>query len=406
VTARRSSGVKGASGAKGASEAAAAAATAERDARWMARCLELAAQAPGRISPNPRVGCAIVDGVDGKGALLAEGFHRGPGTAHAEVDALQRLGGQARGATLYCNLEPCSHFGRTPPCAPAVAAAGVTRVVIGALDPVRGHGGGAALLRRAGIAVETGVLEEECRAANRAFFTWGELGRPYVVLKAAMSLDGKIATASGESKWISGEAARQLGHRWRAELDAIVVGRATVAADDPQLTIRLPPGDATADVPGGWVDPVRVVVDSHARVSPRARVFATPGTVVACLRDAPARRLAALRNVGAEPLPLPADRAGRVSIRALGRALGKRGVTSMLVEGGAELHASFLAARLVDELRLVVAPLVLGGRKASAGPSWIGGEGVTRLARAPRFAPLSPPQPVGDDVLLVLRPVW
>lgn len=217
-----------------------------------------------------------------------------------------------------------------------------------------------------------------------------------------MSLDGKIATAGGESKWISGEAARQLGHRWRAELDAIVVGRSTVAADDPQLTIRLPAGDATA----GIANPLRVVVDSHARVSPRARVFATPGTVVACLRDAPARKLAALRNSGAEPLLLPADRSGRVSIRALGRALGKRGVTSMLVEGGAELHASFLAARLVDELRLVVAPLVLGGRKASAGPSWIGGEGVTRLARAPRFAPLSPPQPVGDDVLLVLRPVW
>lgn len=397
MTARRSA--KSAPGSAGSAAKAAAAATAERDARWMARCLELAAQAPGRISPNPRVGCAIVDG---KGALLAEGFHRGPGTAHAEVDALQRLGGQARGATLYCNLEPCAHFGRTPPCAPAVAAAGVKRVVIGALDPVRGHGGGAELLRRAGIEVETGVLEEECRAANRAFFTWGELGRPYVVLKAAMSLDGKIATAGGESKWISGEEARQLGHRWRAELDAIVVGRATVEADDPQLTIRLPAGDATATI----ANPLRVVVDSHARVSPRARIFATPGTVVACLRDAPARKLAALRTAGAEPLLLPADRAGRVSIRALGRALGKRGVTSMLVEGGAELHASFLAARLVDELRLVVAPLVLGGRKASAGPSWIGGEGVRRLARAARFAPLAPPQPVGDDVLLVLRPVW
>lgn len=373
---------------------------AESDARWIERCLELAASAPGRIAPNPRVGCVIVSR---QGAVLAEGFHRGPGTAHAEVDALRKLGGKARGATLYCNLEPCAHYGRTPPCAPAVAAAGVARVVIGSLDPVPGHGGGAALLRAAGVEVVSGVLEEACRRANPAFFTWGELGRPYVVLKAAMTLDGKIATAAGESQWISGEPARLLAHRWRAELEAIVVGRGTAAADDPRLTVRLP------DEAGGAApapQPLRVVVDSQARTSPRAKLFASPGALVACLRTAPARRLAALRRAGAEPLLLPPDRAGRVSIRALLRALGKRGVTSLLVEGGAELHASFLAARQVDELRLVVAPLVFGGRAASAGPAWIGGEGARRLARAPRFAHLAPPQAVGEDVLLTLRPVW
>ncbi len=376
------------------------------DAAWMARCLELARQAPGRISPNPRVGCAIVDR---RGQLLAEGFHRGPGTAHAEVDALAKLGGKARGATMYVNLEPCAHYGRTPPCAPAVVASGVARVVIGGMDPVAGHGGGAELLRAAGIAVEHGVLERECRHLNRAFYTWGEEGRPYVVLKAAMTLDGKIATAGGESQWISGAAARQLGHRWRAELDAIAVGRATVEADDPQLTVRLPPGER-GEAGGPVADPRRVVVDSRARVDPDARVFATPGTIVACLREAPAKRLAALRARGADPLLLPADRQGRVSIKALGKALGKRGITSMLVEGGGELHASFLAARLVDELRLVVAPLVLGGRSGgrtpSAGPSWIGGEGVLRLAKAPRFAPIAAPQVLGDDLLMILRPVW
>ncbi len=377
-------------------------ASAERDAHWMARCLELARQAPGRVSPNPRVGCVIVDR---RGNLLAEGFHRGPGTMHAEADALHQLGGAARGATLYCNLEPCAHFGRTPPCAPAVAKAKVARVVIGGLDPVRGHGGGAELLRAAGVVVDSGVLEAECRHLNRAFYTWGQAHRPYVVLKAAMTLDGKIATASGQSQWISGAAARQLGHRWRAELDAICVGRATVDADDPQLTVRLP-SDEVADHPDA-PDPVRVVLDSKARVDPQARVFATPGTLVACLRDAPARRLAALRARGAEPILLPADRRGRVSLPALGRALAKRNITSMLVEGGGEVHASFLAARMVDELRLVVAPLVLGGRGAGqAGPSWLGGEGVAKLARAPRFAPIAAPQALGDDLLLVLRPVW
>ena len=367
----------------------------------MARCLELAAAAPGRIAPNPRVGCVIVSQ---RGEVLAEGFHRGPGTAHAEVDALGKLGGKARGATLYCNLEPCAHYGRKPPCAPAVAASGVARVVIGGLDPVPGHGGGAELLRRAGVAVDSGVLEEECRRANRAFFTWGTEGRPYVVLKAAMTFDGKIATVTGESQWISGETARLLAHRWRSELEAIVVGRGTVEADDPRLTVRLPDKARPGAAPPA--QPLRIVMDSQARSSPRSRLFASPGALVACLRSAPARRLAALRTAGAEPLLLPPDRRGRVSLRALLRALGKRGVTSLLVEGGAELHASFLAARLVDELRLVVAPLVFGGRASSSGPAWVGGEGVTRLARAPRFAQLAPPQVVGDDVLLTLRPVW
>lgn len=405
---------------------------AEADARWMARCLELSLQAPGRIAPNPRVGCVIVDR---RGQLLAEGFHRGPGTAHAEVDALKKLGGQAPGATLYVNLEPCAHFGRTPPCAPAVIAAGVRRVVIGGLDPARGHGGGAELVRAAGIAVTTGVLEEECRRHNAVFYTWAERGRPYVVLKAAMSLDGKIATARGESKWISNEASRQLGHQWRGELEAIVVGRSTVVADDPRLTARAvaeatssahrpasrrassrqPSASApSASAPAALAQPLRVVVASQAHVSPDARVFAAPGTLVACLRTAPAQRLAALRGRGAEVLLLPADRrrqAGRarVSIAALCRALARRGVTSLLVEGGGELHASFLAARMVDELRLFIAPLALGGRPGGApgaGPSWLAGPGAARLAAAPRFAPLAPPQPIGDDVLLRLRPVW
>ena len=371
----------------------------DEDQRWMRRCLELASSAPGRILPNPRVGCVIVDA---RGRVLAEGLHRGPGTAHAEVDALRALGGRAAGATLYVNLEPCAHHGRTPPCAPVVAAAKVARVVIGALDPVPGHGGGARLLRRAGVVVTTGVLADEVRQHNRGFFTWATTGRPYVVLKAAMTLDGKIATASGQSRWISGEPARALAHTWRAELEAIAVGRGTVAADDPRLTVRLP-GAAAA------TDPVRVILDSHARSAPASHVFDTPGALVACRTDASPRRLAALRARGAELLRLPATAAGRPSVKALLRALARRGLGSLLVEGGAEVHAAFLAAGVVDELRLFVAPMVLGGTGASAGPSWVGGTGVAALAGASRFALAAPPQQVGADVLLVLRPatsVW
>lgn len=365
-----------------------------RDQAFLQHCLALADEAPGRITPNPRVGCVIVDR---RGRVLAEGLHRGPGTAHAEVDALQKLGGKARGATLYVNLEPCMHQGRTPPCAPAVAASGVARVVIGALDPVPGHGGGARYLRRAGLEVTTGVLEAAVREHNRAFFTWAT-GRPLVVLKAAMTLDGKIATASGESRWISGEPARALAHTWRAEVDAIAVGRGTVLADDPRLTVRLPDHPAARD-------PVRVVLDSRARLPLDAKVLAPPGAWVACGRAVSARRLAALRAHGATALPLPTARTGRVAIRPLLRELARRGIASLLVEGGAELHAAFLAAGVVDELRLFVAPLVFGGSGRTRGPSWISGAGVPRLAAAPRFAMAMPPRLVGDDVLLVLRPL-
>ncbi|MBP6848438.1 MAG: bifunctional diaminohydroxyphosphoribosylaminopyrimidine deaminase/5-amino-6-(5-phosphoribosylamino)uracil reductase RibD, partial [Kofleriaceae bacterium] len=220
------------------------------DQRHLARCLALAARG-GRTSPNPQVGCVIVSA---RGKVLAEGWHRGPGTAHAEADALAKLGGRApRGATLYVNLEPCNHHGRTPPCAPAVIASGVARVVIGVRDPIPGHGGGARRIARAGIAVTTGVLADACRAHNRGFFTWGERGRPWFTLKAATTLDGRIATAAGESKWITGPAARAEVHALRAAHDAVLVGVGTVRADDPRLTVR----DAVGP------EPIRVIVDSR-----------------------------------------------------------------------------------------------------------------------------------------------
>ncbi|MCL4228483.1 MAG: bifunctional diaminohydroxyphosphoribosylaminopyrimidine deaminase/5-amino-6-(5-phosphoribosylamino)uracil reductase RibD [Myxococcales bacterium] len=357
------------------------------DARWMVRCLELAARG-GRTSPNPRVGCVIVSA---RGEVLAEGWHRGPGTAHAEVDALARLGGAARGATLYVNLEPCDHHGRTPPCAPAVIASGVRRVVIGAMDPVPGHGGGARRIARAGIEVTRGVLAPACEDLDRGFFTWARHGRPWFTLKAAMTLDGRIATARGESRWITGAAARAAAHGLRASHDAVLVGVGTVLADDPALTVR--------DAAG--TDPARVVVDSRLRTPPTARLLTAGGArvIVAGLTTAPAARRRRLERAGATVLGLPAVD-GRVDLGALARALAGEGVTSVLVEGGGEVHASLLGAGLADEVVLHVAPRILGGRRG--GPAWVGGDEVPRLADAHRLA-LHAVAFAGDDLILTLR---
>lgn len=358
------------------------------DERWMRHTLALAARG-GRTSPNPQVGCAIVSA---RGRLLAEGWHRGPGTPHAEADALARLGGKARGATLYVNLEPCDHHGRTPPCAPAVIASGVARVVIGAMDPIKGHAGGARRIARAGVAVERGVLRAECEQANRGFFTWARAGRPFFTLKAAITLDGRIATSRGESRWITGAPARAAVHALRAAHDAVIVGAGTAIADDPRLSVR--------DAAGA--DPIRVVLDSSLRTPASAKLFG-PGarTIVAALARAPATRRGRLAAAGAEVWTLAADASGRVDVRALATALAAAGVTSALVEGGGELHASFLAAGLVDELILHVAPIALGGKKG--GPAWVGGREVARLADAHRFAIVATAL-VGDDLAITLRP--
>jgi diaminohydroxyphosphoribosylaminopyrimidine deaminase/5-amino-6-(5-phosphoribosylamino)uracil reductase len=364
------------------------------DRTFMARCLELARRAEGRTAPNPIVGCVIARGE----RVIAEGFHRGPGTPHGEAAALAALGGRsARGTTLYVNLEPCMHVGRTPPCAPAVLAAGVKRVVVGALDPIEGHGGGARWLARHGVAVQTGVLGEACGEANAAFFTWARHGRPRFVVKAAISLDGRIATARGESKWITGEAARREAHRLRDRLDAVMVGVGTVLADDPRLTVR--------GIRGGR-DPIRVIVDGRLRTPPSAAVVRSRGarTIVACARGAAPARHRALSRAGVEVWQIDADREHRLDLHELARRLGRAGVTSVLVEGGAALHASVIDADLADELRLFVAPIVLGGRPGDGGPAWVGGDGVARLARAPRFAFVDPAGTrAGDDVVLVAR---
>lgn len=363
------------------------------DEGFMRRALALAHGVLGRTSPNPAVGAVLVR----EGQLIGAGATQPPGQAHAEVIALQQAGAAARGATLYVTLEPCAHFGRTPPCTLALIGAGVARVVVAMPDPNPLTGGrGIAELRAAGIAVEVGLCADEAHELNEWFVHYTTTGRPFTLAKFAMSLDGKIATATGESRWVSGPAARERVHEWRDVYDALMVGAGTVIADDPQLTTRR----RAIDRPPRH--PLRVVVDARGRIPLTARVFAPdlPGrTLVATTDRAPAAWAAALGERGVEVLRLP-QRDGFVDLPALWQALGQRAVASLLLEGGATLLASAVAARLVDKFAVFVAPKLIGGAQA---PSPLGGAGWTRLADAPalRFARV---EQVGDDVLIVAYP--
>ncbi len=336
----------------------------------MRRAAALAERAIGRTSPNPPVGAVIVKG----GRVVGEGSTRPAGGPHAEVVALRRAGTRARGATLYVTLEPCAHFGRTPPCADAVLAAGLARVVVAVGDPnPRVRGRGLRRLRAAGIAVTTGVLAEEAGAASHWFRHFVVHRRPYVLLKLAASLDGRIATARGESRWISGAAARRWVHELRNRVDAVMVGSGTVLADDPALTCRIPRGR----------DPMRVVVDGGLRMTPRATVLRqrsiAPTLVVTTAAASRARRRT-LERAGAEVVVVPA-RSGKVSLVALLRALAARDVVSVLIEGGGELAAAALRARVVDRVLLVTAPMLIGGD----GRPMLGALGASRLASVPRL---------------------
>ncbi len=356
------------------------------DQRFMQRALDLAARARGLTSPNPMVGAVIVR----DGAAIAEGFHHAAGEPHAEIEALAVAGSRARGATLYVGLEPCVHHGRTPPCAPVVIAAGIRRVVAAITDPnPLAAGRGLEALREAGIEVASGVLEGPASALNRIFLTAMRERRPHVTLKAAATLDGKIADVHGASKWITGDAARVEAHRLRSEADAIVVGIGTVLADDPALTIRLD---------GPWPrEPLRVVLDSTARTPTTAQLIhaGTPArAIVAVGRDAPEARVRALEALGAQVVPCPgAD--GRVSPVDLLAALFAREVRGVLVEGGAEVTAAFVDAGLLDRVAMFFAPLVLGGEKA---PSIVAGPG-RELKRAIVLGALDVRR-LGDDLFV------
>ena len=337
----------------------------------MTRALELAEQGRGCVEPNPMVGAVVVR----EGRIAGEGWHERFGEAHAEVNAIAAAGGPAacRGATLYVTLEPCSHHGKTPPCADAVVAAGLAKVLVAMVDPFpASQGRGIERLRAAGIAVEVGLLEAEARRLNAPFIKLVTEGRPFLIAKWAMSLDGKIATRTGDSRWVSSPVSRRLVHEIRGRVDAVLVGISTALADDPLLTAR-PPGPRTA---------TRIVADSRARLSPASQLVATARDVpllLATTDAAPDARCNTLARAGVEILRLPANEQGRTDLRALLDELGRRRMTNVLMEGGGELFASALAAGLVDKLMVFVAPKLRGGRDA---PSPVAGGGIARMADA------------------------
>jgi diaminohydroxyphosphoribosylaminopyrimidine deaminase/5-amino-6-(5-phosphoribosylamino)uracil reductase len=343
----------------------------QADPQYLRLCLRLARRGYGTTSPNPMVGAVLVK----RGEIIGRGWHRRAGEAHAEIAALrdaQRRGRNTRGATLYVSLEPCSTHGRTPPCTEAIIQAGVRRVIVGAIDPNPRHGGhGLGILRRAGITVKSGVLAEECARLNEAFNHWIVHRLPFVTVKAAMTLDGKIATRTGESKWITGEPARALTMRLRAGVDAVVAGINTVLADDPSLTVRGRKNQREHRLR-------RIVLDANARTPLKARLVCdgeSKLTNIVVSREAPQSRARALSKK-VSVIVAPA-RNGQIDLRWLLKKLGAESVTSLLVEGGGEVNASFLLAGLAQRVAFFYAPKILGGansRKAVAGS---GAKGLT-----------------------------
>lgn len=360
----------------------------------MRQALRLARRGYGCTSPNPMVGAVLVKG----GQAIGQGYHHRAGEAHAEIEALrdaQRHGHSPRGATLYVTLEPCSTHGRTPPCTDAIIAAGIRHVVAAATDPNPAHAGrGFQILRRAGVRVTEGVLAEEAAELNAAFNHWIVHRTPLVTVKAAMTLDGKIATASGDSKWITGPAARAHAMRLRLGADAILVGINTVLADDPALTLRLPAARRRPH-------PLRrLILDSRARTPLTAKVVTdaeAEHTTIVVTRDAPARRIAALeRRVQVWVAPA---RRGRIDLRWLLRQLGREHVTSLLVEGGGEVNAAFLLGGLAQRVAFFYAPKILGGRNARKA---VAGEGARGWADILQLADIHWRR-LGEDLLLTAR---
>ncbi len=354
--------------------------------RWMRHALALAANGRGHVEPNPMVGAVVLDAA---GELVGEGWHRRYGVAHAEVNAFAAAGGAARGGTLVVTLEPCCHHGKTPPCTDAVLRSGVRRVVAATADPFpKVAGGGLGLLRDAGLDVTVGVCEAEARALNAPYLKLLRTGRPWVHVKWAMTLDGRIATRTGDSKWISGGVSRGIVHELRGRMDAVLVGRGTVVADDPLLTAR-PPGPRLA---------ARVVVTASANLPERCHLRATAGESPVLVFTAAENvgKLAGWRADGVEVVGLPA-RDGRLAFPDVLDDLGRRRMTNVLVEGGAGLLGSVLDAGAADEAHVFVAPKLVGG--GGALPP-VGGTGVARIAEALTLDGLRATPVAGGDVYL------
>jgi diaminohydroxyphosphoribosylaminopyrimidine deaminase/5-amino-6-(5-phosphoribosylamino)uracil reductase len=353
------------------------------DEVYMCLALDLARRGEGTTSPNPMVGAVVVRGDE----VVGRGFHERAGADHAEVGAIREAGERAAGAALYVTLEPCSHQGRTPPCVDRILSCGVSRVVCAIVDPdPRVSGRGVARLREAGLRVEVGLLEREARRLNAYYIKHRTTGLPFVILKWAQSLDGRIASVSGDSRWITGEAARGRAHGLRGRVDAVLVGAGTVLADDPRLTVRMVEGR----------DPARIVLDSALRVPVTARVFGPGRAIVAATERADEGQAGRLRERGVEVWRLP-EVGGRVDLRELMAELGRRDFLSVMIEGGAEVAASALRSGIVDQVWAFVAPKLIGtGRGA------IGELGVERVAEAFGLEEVEIER-VGEDLLYTAR---
>lgn len=355
----------------------------------MRRALSLARRGAGMTSPNPAVGCVIVK----DGRIVGEGWHRKAGTPHAEVHALSRAGELACGADVYVTLEPCSHYGRTPPCADALIAAKVSRVLIGMRDPnplVSGRG--IEKLRAAGIDTRCGIMERECILLNEPFVKHVTSGLPFVILKSAMTLDGKTATSTGESKWITNDKSRRYVHKLRAMVDAVMVGVGTVLADNPQLNCRLP---------GNTKDPLRVIVDSKLRIPPDSNVLCpelSGNTLIATIENDPAR-ISGFEKRGVRVL-VCSDRDGRVDLKDMLKRLGEAGIQSVLLEGGRSLASSALHEGLIDKFLLFYAPKILGGED---GFGLFAGKGVEKMDCAVTLKDIAV-RHFGEDIMVEAYP--
>ena len=355
------------------------------DQKWMEMALKWAERGKNKTRPNPAVGAIIVR----EGELLSAGYHRKAGEDHAEIDALKKLNWRAEGATLYVNLEPCCHYGRTGPCTDAIIAAGIKRVVAAIPDPnPKVNGLGFEKLREAGIEVKVGVLAEKAKELNRPYLTYTEKKRPFVTIKLALSLDGKIAASSGNSKWLSGPKAREWVHHLRSQSDAILIGKNTARQDNPQLTVRLVEGK----------NPLRLVLDRDLSLPEELKLLNPPlasGTAIFCAENAPQKKIELLTERGVEVVPLPLDQRGELSLQALMQWLYRREIQSLLVEGGGKLTASLLRERLADQLFLIYTPIIIGKSGIDAFPL----ELPEDLEKAIRFDKLTAEQ-LDRDVLI------
>lgn len=357
------------------------------DEMYMERALALAAKGRGTTTPNPMVGAVIVK----DGRIIGEGYHIRAGEGHAEVNAFKNATEDVTGATMYVTLEPCSHYGKTPPCADKIVEKKIGRVVVGALDPnplVAGRG--IEKIRNAGIPVITGILAEKSVALNEVFMKYIVTKRPFVVLKAAMSLDGKIATAEGESQWISCEASREEVHRLRHELTGIMAGIGTVQADDPMLNCRIP----------GGKQPIRIIVDSHLQIPENSKLVSSAKEyplIVATVENSDAVKKERLEACGAQIVEMPADPDGHVDLNILMERLGEMKIDSILLEGGGRLAEGALQAGIVDKVQFYIAPMLIGGENAKTP---VEGRGISALSKAWHISDWKA-ETIGNDIKII-----